>query len=233
MDFRTKNVTETAIYPHLLLFPLPIQRLLLQEYYKMEDRLSDGKSMAHLGEDSISCYCQFFLRYQLPCQHILHSDSLYDILDMKQWERYAERFKGDIGMEVYEDKGEIAVLKEPSEQDGLANRKLKMREIYQHLSTKFFELEEALTNESEHIRVECMDRWLYGLHRATDTFVRHSVVDLLMGECIMVEDKPVEKGPQKMSEGVEGKAEAESMDDGGRNSLDDVNENGVVDVKKP
>ena len=107
MDFCTKNVVETAIYPRLLLLPLPIQRLLLQEYCKMEDLLSDGKSMAPLGEDSISCYCQFFLCYQLPCQHILQDDSLYDILDMKQWERYAERFKGDIGMEVYEDKARL------------------------------------------------------------------------------------------------------------------------------
>jgi hypothetical protein len=101
-----------------------------------------------------------------------------------------------------------------------------MREIYQHLSTRFFELEEALTNETEHLRMECMDRWLYGLHKATDTFVRQSVVDLLMGECIMVEDKLVEKEPQKTFEGVEGMAEAESIDDGGRNSLDDRNVNG-------
>jgi hypothetical protein len=52
MDFRTKKVVETEIYPHLLLFPLPIQQLLVQEYNKMEDRLSEGKQMAHVGGNS-------------------------------------------------------------------------------------------------------------------------------------------------------------------------------------
>src|SRR3979490_1288604 len=135
--------------------------------------------MALLGSDSISCYCRFYLRYKLPCQHILHSDYLYNILDLKHWETYACNFEGDAGMEIYEGEAEIEVLKEPKEPDGLANRKLKMKEIYQHLSTRFFELEETLEKEEGNVRDACMERWLYGLSSATDPFIKNSILELL------------------------------------------------------
>ena len=185
MDFRTKKVVETEIYPHLLLFPLPIQQLLVQEYNKMEDRLSEGKQMAHIGGNSISCHCKFYLRYQLPCQHILHSDY--------SWETYARNFEGDMGLGIYEDEAEIEVMSEEKEQGSLslANRKLKIKEIYHHLSTRFFELEEALGNEEENVRSTCMERWLDGLRRANDPFIKFSVPDLLLGDSIMVNDSCV------------------------------------------
>ena len=83
-------------------------------------------------------------------------------------------------MEIYEGEAEIEVLKEPKEPDGLANRKLKMKEIYQHLSTRFFELEEALEKNEGTVRDACMEQWLYGLRRATGPLIKHSVADLLI-----------------------------------------------------
>src|SRR6202000_1772597 len=94
MNICMKQVADTEIYPHLLLFPFPIQQLLVQQYNPMDEGLSEGKNMVHVGGDSISCYCKFFCRYQLPCQHILHSDYLYNILDSNKWEVYARDFQG-------------------------------------------------------------------------------------------------------------------------------------------
>ena len=133
MDFHTKRVAETEIYQHLFLFPYPVQQLLVQQYHKLEERLSEEKRMVYLG-DPISCYCKFYLRYRLPCQHIPHSDSLYNILDLVKWERYAQNFKGGIGLAIYED-AEIEVMNEGNIKDNLANQKLEIKEIYQHLST--------------------------------------------------------------------------------------------------
>src|ERR1700755_3512254 len=103
--------------------------------------------MVHVGGDSISCYCKFFRRYQLPCQHILHSDYLYNILDSNKWEAYARDSEGDVGLEIYKGAGEIEVMKEAKKEDNLANQKLKIKEIYHQLTTQFFELVEALDKE--------------------------------------------------------------------------------------
>ena len=84
------------------------------------------------------------------------------------------------------DEAQIEVMYENTPQNFLGTRKLKLKEIYQHLLDQFFELEEALEKEEEDVCNETMEWWLKGLERANDPFIKNSVTELLRGDCIMV-----------------------------------------------
>src|SRR5947209_20609063 len=78
LEFRTKAVTEVETYPFLAGFPHPVQILLMDEIRAFNRRIENGNGIP--DHDSIECYCQFYRRYLIPCQHLFHRDTHGDFI---------------------------------------------------------------------------------------------------------------------------------------------------------
>src|SRR5438309_10742457 len=97
-EFRTKAVTEVETYPLLAGFPHPVQILLVDEIRAFNRRIEDGKGIP--DHDSIECYCQFYRRYLIPCQHLFHRDIHGDFIKEEDWAGFRAMFD-ECGFDVY------------------------------------------------------------------------------------------------------------------------------------
>ena len=50
--------------------------------------------------DSIECYCQFYRRYLIPCQHLFHRDIHGDFIKEEDWAGFRAMFD-EYGFDLY------------------------------------------------------------------------------------------------------------------------------------
>ncbi|KAI9098068.1 hypothetical protein DFS34DRAFT_649662 [Phlyctochytrium arcticum] len=88
--FKSKVLKDTEEYPNIGRFPLPIQRLLIDQYRAVEKRIEKGKPSPDY--DTMDCNCLFIL-----------TDAV--------WDKFAQLFD-ECGFEVYESKVRVLVERE-------------------------------------------------------------------------------------------------------------------------
>lgn len=67
--FRTNRTGEYAKYPDLALFPGPAQMLIVVQVNKAIKAIDEDEPSAIQLPDNLTCQCQFYRSYQLPCSH--------------------------------------------------------------------------------------------------------------------------------------------------------------------
>ncbi len=74
IDFRTTSTPKCQDYPHLALFPYPIQSLLVKQYKIARKEIVADEEPQESVEDDLVCPtdCLFYRQYQLPCKHLWH-----------------------------------------------------------------------------------------------------------------------------------------------------------------
>ncbi|KAI9099344.1 hypothetical protein DFS34DRAFT_602893 [Phlyctochytrium arcticum] len=144
--FRSKVLKDTEDHPNIARFPLPIQRLLIDQYRAVEYRLAKGKPAPDY--DTLDCNCLFARQYLLPCKHTFHADMFAEetILTDEVWDQFALLFD-ECGFEVYETKVRVAVEREEvSPVDIYRNyRKRQVKEAEERLLNHYFRLEDKVT----------------------------------------------------------------------------------------
>ncbi|KAF9921734.1 hypothetical protein FBU30_008201 [Linnemannia zychae] len=86
---------------HIQKFPYTIQNLLSEEACAMASRVTKGKKPP--GLKRLQCECDFFNKYSLPCQHIMHeaisrdmgSESMEPFLGDTDWMAYKRMFSDE------------------------------------------------------------------------------------------------------------------------------------------
>ncbi|KAI9101233.1 hypothetical protein DFS34DRAFT_613721 [Phlyctochytrium arcticum] len=144
--FRSKVLKDTEDHPNIARFPLPIQRLLIDQYRAVEYLLAKGKPAPDY--DTLDCNCLFARQYLLPCKHTFHADMFAEetILTDEVWDQFALLFD-ECGFEVYETKVRVAVEREEvSPVDIYRNyRKRQVKEAEERLLNHYFRLEDKVT----------------------------------------------------------------------------------------
>jgi hypothetical protein len=89
--WRGSNLSGTEQYLEMRRFPVPIQKLLLDQLDAMHKRISAGKAPPSLSE--MSCSCGFFRKFLLPCKYIFHREYLFQSITNEDWTAWAEIFE--------------------------------------------------------------------------------------------------------------------------------------------
>jgi len=179
--WRGSNLSGTEQYLEMHRFPVPIQKLLLDQSNAMHKRISAGKVPPTLSE--ISCSCGFFRKFLLPCKHIFHSDYLFKSITSEDWTGWAEIFE-EGGYEVYETMGTVHVRDRQEETHGeRTRRKLEVGTVLEGIRARFFELKEEvreLEQEEAHV---VMTNWVQGLTESGQELMATTFTELLqLGE---------------------------------------------------
>ncbi|RHZ59685.1 hypothetical protein Glove_362g19 [Diversispora epigaea] len=159
-EFRVKKISVTGVDDDILKeihkFPLPIQKLIVNEILFVNDRIEKGKELP--GLTSLECHCTFFHKYMLPCKHIFH-EQLYGprkLLTIDVWNRFQQMFD-ESGFEIYEHRELVSFeIREIDEINKAAeNRKLTVSELMERTRNEYWNIEE---NGNEKKKSEFMER---------------------------------------------------------------------------
>lgn len=78
--FRTTRTVECAKYPDLALFPGLVQMLIVAQLNKAIKAIDKDKPSTTQLPDNLTCQCQFYRSYQLPCSHIWQYHLFNDVI---------------------------------------------------------------------------------------------------------------------------------------------------------
>ena len=119
-------------------------------------------------EDELVCHCKIYRQYQLPCAHIFQWDTLSSCITTEHWRTWASYFD-DCGFEFYEGIGKTYATKEVHEViGGPSKHMLVVREVLDHIKTRFYDLEELTAEWEPERRKEAADKWVELLKKYTD-----------------------------------------------------------------
>ena len=134
----------------------------------------------------LSCHCQFFRKYRLPCRHIFYADTIWSgTITEDHWKQFAWLFD-ESGFEIYETWASIDCPDDVFDEEmGVpARRKLAMWEVLEQVRVNFFGLEEALV--SQELALEdvnkLMEGWIRSLQCSNASIIRANVDALIAGE---------------------------------------------------
>jgi hypothetical protein len=172
--FRTKTLSEARLEPGLGLFPFPVQKLLARELQLARQYVDDCVEL-RCYDDELTCSCDFWRKYSLPCVHLWHRHLLFGSITMEAFAEFASLFE-ESGFEIYErfDSEFVEKLILPKDEAMLAEERdtLHTREILEQLRAKWFNILEETssmeTSQREAIRVN----WVGSLARALGPFMR-------------------------------------------------------------
>ncbi|KAI9099458.1 hypothetical protein DFS34DRAFT_693860 [Phlyctochytrium arcticum] len=144
--FKSKVLKDTEDHPNIGRFPLPVQRLLIEQYNSVENRVVKGKLAPDY--DTLECNCLFARQYLLPCKHAFHANLFAEepILTDEVWDRYAQMFD-ECGFEVYETISRVPVEREEGSPVDIYRdyRKRQVKEADERLLNHYFRLEDKVT----------------------------------------------------------------------------------------
>jgi hypothetical protein len=84
----------------LACFPYPVQKLILEEYRKVDNEAKPIK--LYLLSDDPSCRCLFYRQWQLPCCHIILQEKVFGgVLTDFYWDNWYRKWE-ESGFELYE-----------------------------------------------------------------------------------------------------------------------------------
>lgn len=63
LNVRGSYLSRTDQYPEMCRFPIPVQKLLLQQLNSVQGRIIAGKTMPQISK--LVCHCNFFMKYLL------------------------------------------------------------------------------------------------------------------------------------------------------------------------
>src|SRR6266516_2612738 len=169
--FHGKHLVIAAGFPAMCKLPFPIQRLIGQEITQSEE-LERQPSRIYPQGDELSCKCQFYRKYLLPCRHIFYWENrLGGVIRECHWEKWIYMFEQDIsGFEIYEGISTTWIEEDIHQGIGApARRKREVREILAATMEKYYEIEEAITDEGwpEEQAQEAINEWLQLLGTTT------------------------------------------------------------------
>ncbi|CAG8812128.1 14545_t:CDS:2, partial [Cetraspora pellucida] len=132
--FRVKKISAVGVDNDILKeihkFSFPVQKLIVNEVFAVNDRIEKGKGLP--GLMSLECHCLFFRKYMLPCKHIFHEQiySFRKLLMINTWKKFQQMFDEN-GLEIYEHRELVSL--ESFEKDEVnkaaENRKLTVNEL--------------------------------------------------------------------------------------------------------
>ncbi|CAG8530523.1 7486_t:CDS:2, partial [Cetraspora pellucida] len=158
--FRVKKISAVGVNNNILKeihkFPFPVQKLIVNEVFAVNDRIEKGKGLP--GLMSLECYCLFFRKYMLPCKHIFH-EQIYGfrkLLTINTWKKFQQMFDEN-GLEIYKHRELVSL--ESFEKDEVnkaaENRKLTVNELMERTRNEYWRIEE---NGNEEEKVEFIQR---------------------------------------------------------------------------
>ena len=133
---KNRDLREVRNIPCLLKFPILVQKLIVKQKRRALWRRNNGKTVQAFPGNA--CYCLFFRKYLVPCQHMFHHDLVgtEKFLSPERWDKFAELFE-EGGMEVYA-KHTREFVRKPTENPGESD-------IQRH-NQEFQEASEMITN---------------------------------------------------------------------------------------
>ena len=164
VEFRSRSLPECEEYKPLQQFLYPVQQLIIQEIREAETLFVNGDEARHFVQ--LSCHCQFFRKYRLPCRHIFYADTIWSgTITEDHWKQFAWLFD-ESGFEIYETWASIDCPDDVFDEEmGVpARRKLAMWEVLEQVRVNFFGLEEALV--SQELALEDVNKLMEGWIRS-------------------------------------------------------------------
>lgn len=175
VKFRSCILPQVAPYPYLYKLPTPVQIMLANEIKAANDIMATAGEDPYELDDELRCSCQFYRKYQLPCQHIWHQHILYDIISEEDFERYTFMWE-DSGFEIYErvtteyfERGIDAEIGAP------ARRRLDIKEALDGIRSRYYALEEQVAAMPKEAADEVVRWWISKLDRITGPLRRGGV----------------------------------------------------------
>ncbi|KAK9242116.1 hypothetical protein V1506DRAFT_572398 [Lipomyces tetrasporus] len=154
-NFRTQHLKEVDELPQLKRFPLPMQKLIVEELDAL--RHIGGDEPDRIEEDNVQCDLVFS-----------SGNRTYEILTEDHWNNFVVMFENR-GFDVYEGCGQKpAQEKDRDEMGAPARRALTLKETIERLRSCYYELEEGMDPEQ---RENAINLWLRSLQRASADFL--------------------------------------------------------------
>ena len=117
--------------------------------------------------DELVCHCKFYRQYQFPCAHIFQWDTVSSCITPSHWRTLASYFD-ECGYEVYEGFIKTYATKDVHEAiGGPSKHMLEVREVLDHIKTRFYDLEELTADWEPENRKEAADTWVGLLRKYT------------------------------------------------------------------
>ena len=175
--FRSTILPQVAEYPHLQKLPSPVQALLVTEIDAANNLLSSADEPRDL-DDKITCDCEFYRKYQLPYRDIWVQHILFNTLQEEHFARWAFMWE-DQGFELYEGiSSEYYTRDVDSEVGAPARRRLDLRETLESLKSKYYDLEETVTQLPPDLADDVIKRWVARLEHITGPLRAIGIADL-------------------------------------------------------
>ncbi len=166
-DFKTRISSEVQQYPFLAGFPVPVQKLLIDQIRESNHDIAEGEAPREVATDGgVVCDCLFYRRYQVPCKHVFTATYFYNY--EPDWAVYHFMFE-ESGFEIYETMGSIYVAEDIYEEIGApSRRKIDVRETLNRIQNKYYDLEELIqtgvTNLTKDDLIDGLNAWIKGLN---------------------------------------------------------------------
>ena len=159
-NFRGSKLPETVTLPGLALLPVPVQKLVAEEFgeahrlVQQDEPLRPGLGLSQAWDEDeeedtndvalveIACGCRFFCAWRLPCRHVLHHHLQFSSLcRMDIWHDWTCKWE-DSGFKIYEAyKSFRSGQREIAELVAAAER-LAAREAIDELQNDYYTLEQ-------------------------------------------------------------------------------------------
>ena len=166
-DFKTRISSEVKQYPFLTGFPVPVQKLLIDQIQESNYDIAEGEEPHEVATDGeVLCDCLFYRRYQVPCKHVFTATYFYDY--EPDWAIYHFMFE-ESGFEIYETMGSVYVAEDIYEEIGApSRRKIDVRETLSRIQNKYYDLEELIqkgvTDLTKDDLIDGLNAWIKGLN---------------------------------------------------------------------
>ena len=129
--------------------------------------------------DELTCQCKFYRSYQLPCRHLFQYNLINNVITSRDWHKWASMFE-DGGFEIYESTTKTYAVDEIYETiDGPSRHALEMREVLDHVKTRFYEIEEITTGWEPERRDKIVKLWLAMLKKQVGPVRRQGAAQAL------------------------------------------------------
>jgi hypothetical protein len=157
-------------------FPYPMQKLIVEEYRKVDNEDAAKPIKLRPLSDDPSYRCLFYRQWQLPCRHIILQEKVFrGVLTNFYWDNWCQKWE-ESGFELYEGIT-TDYVNGPVDQEISAPRRILVDAgaIFEELKSHLYMFHDNTKHWPEEAREETWASWLNDLDKVTGPLHREGV----------------------------------------------------------
>jgi len=176
-DWQHKQMPQCIAHPWLTSFPFAIQKLIADEIEQAENMYYNGEDEDfNRVVDDLVCTCLFFLKFQVPCRHLICYHMTVPIFTsetLAQWKYMWE----DTGFEMYDRITTSYWQKEFEDEIGAPpRRRLEVKEVCELIKAEYYKAEKLAAEMDGDLGPRYLEWWVGHLNDVMRGMYQQGVV---------------------------------------------------------